>query len=159
MSSWQKWSFHILNVLVSLTGVVYFWMKYLVVNDDPFSVINHPFQPAVLKAHILLAPLFVFVLGVIFASHISQKLENNTVSNRRSGLVALLSFPVMVLSGYALQILSTTAWVQAAVWLHVGSSVAFLASFGAHQVISWRLRRRAGLKEQSARVVRLAKLG
>jgi len=63
MKRWEAWSFHILTLIVTVSGIVYFWMKYLLKTDDPFSVINHPGQPAMLKTHILAAPLFILRQG------------------------------------------------------------------------------------------------
>ena len=56
MKRWEVWSFHILTMIVTLSGTVYLWMKYLLKTDDPFSVINHPWQPAMLAAHVLTSP-------------------------------------------------------------------------------------------------------
>ena len=48
MSRWESWSFHILTALVSVTGIVFFAMKYMMTTADPFALINHPLQPAML---------------------------------------------------------------------------------------------------------------
>ena len=38
MKPWERRSFNTLNVIIALTGIVYFYMKYLIVIDDPFAV-------------------------------------------------------------------------------------------------------------------------
>ena len=55
MSRFERWAVWSTSLATFLTGVVYLVMKYLLVSDDPFAVVNHPWQPATLKAHILVA--------------------------------------------------------------------------------------------------------
>ena len=50
MTRFERWAIWITSVATFVTGVIYLWMKYLVVSDDPLAVVNHPWQPAVLKA-------------------------------------------------------------------------------------------------------------
>jgi hypothetical protein len=44
MSRWEAWSFGALNLVLALTGGVYFYMKFVLRTDDPFAVVNHPWQ-------------------------------------------------------------------------------------------------------------------
>ena len=55
---------------MNVTGLVYFWMKYMMKSENAFSVINHPWQAWVLKLHVFIAPLFVFIFGALFFSHV-----------------------------------------------------------------------------------------
>ena len=57
MTRFERWAVWVTSVLTFVTGVVYLWMKYFLVSDDPFAVVNHPLQPVVLKLHIVVAPL------------------------------------------------------------------------------------------------------
>lgn len=140
MKPWQKWSFHSLTLIVSASGLLYLWMKDFLPSDDPFSVINHPLQPWMLNAHLLAAPLLLFVMGVIWSSHVSKKVGRR-LPNRRTGWVALLSFPAMTLSGYLLPMLSEPAWRQATLVIHLASGILFAVFYGAHIVVSIRLLR------------------
>jgi hypothetical protein len=141
MIRWHAWLFHLSATAVTATGVLYWVLANFVVNDDPFSVVNHPLQPHLLKAHILSAPLLIFALGLILEAHIVKNLRRGAAANRRSGLASLATFAVMTLSGYGLQISSDPLISRAALWIHIGSGFGFAVAYSAHQVISFRLLR------------------
>lgn len=146
MSRWERWSLHILTMGITGSGLAYFWMKHLLETDDPFSLVNHPWQPAMLQWHLLLAPLLVFLLGMILNSHIARKLRSNTRNGRRTGLMTLVVFPVMVLSGYLLQVLTDPVWTRAVLVLHLTSGSLFALLYAAHLGVKAReqsLQRRA----------------
>ena len=65
MRPWERWTFGLLALLVSVTGGAYFWMKYMLVNTDPFAVVNHPWQPAMLAAHVVASPPLLLMFGVL----------------------------------------------------------------------------------------------
>jgi len=140
MKRWEAWSFHILTLIVTVSGIVYFWMKYLLKTDDPFSVINHPGQPAMLKTHILAAPLFILAAGIMINSHIVKKLQNKSArTNRLSGLILLFSFALMVASGYLLQAVSTPALTLVLAGIHIGAGILFAGAYFTHQAINFLL--------------------
>jgi len=139
MNRLHAWSSHVVTAIVSVSGLTFLWMKYALVNDDPFSVVNHPLQPLMLNLHVLTAPLLVFLFGLVFESHIQKKLKAGPPLNRRSGLIALVTFAVMTLSGYALQVSSAPGIARAALLLHISSSMIFVVSYLMHQVVTFRL--------------------
>ena len=49
MTRFERWAIWSTSVATFVTGVIYLWMKYLVVSDDPLAVVNHPWQPAMLN--------------------------------------------------------------------------------------------------------------
>lgn len=145
MTRWEKYSFTALTALVAATGGAYFWMKYMMATDDPFAVTNHPLQGLMLQLHVLAAPAFLVVFGIILNSHVSQKI-GKPIPNRRSGLLSLVATIVMVASGYLLQVLTGERAWQAAFVAHIGSSVVFTAAYVTHLAISawmWARERRA----------------
>ena len=141
MRRWEHWSFNALHAIVAASGLAYLYMKYLLVAGDPFAVINHPWQPAVLSAHVVAAPVFVAFFGMLLRSHTLGKLTSPIPANRRSGWFALVSFSAMALSGYLLQVASSPEWIAALLWLHTGTGLLFVAGYGLHLVISWHLGR------------------
>lgn len=141
MSRWERWSFNILSSAVFLTGVIYFWMKYLLEQEDPFSVINHPLQPLSLDLHILAAPLLLLVFGIIFKPHVLKKIRSHSSANRRSGWIVLLSCLPMAVSGYLLQILGDPLLLRVSLVIHLASGTFFGATCLIHLGISLRLRR------------------
>lgn len=145
MKRWERWSLNLSCLAVSATGVAYFWMKYFIENDDPFAVVNHPWQAWILGTHLLTAPLFILMFGIVLNSHVMKKLGAPKIPNRKTGLVSLGTFAAMVLSGYVLQVVSADGWLRAVIIVHVASSVVFSATYGVHLWTSLKLARRARL--------------
>jgi hypothetical protein len=139
MSRWQAWFSHMVTVAVGASGIVYLWMKYFMTTDDPFSLVNHPLQPYALSLHLLTAPLLVFAFGLIFESHIANRLRLGTPLNRRSGLISVFTFALMTGSGYGLQISSAASLSRTVLMLHLGSSGVFLVSYLMHQFVTFKL--------------------
>ncbi len=137
---WERWAFNALHGVVAVTGAAYLYMKLALVSDDPFAVVNHPWQPAMLSTHVIAAPFFVACFGMLFRSHTLRKLLSPNASNRRTGWTSLLSFAAMAISGYLIQIAPTAALIDAAIWTHVATSLLFAVGYGAHLVVGWRIR-------------------
>lgn len=116
-----------------MTGLVYGWMRYLLEPEDPFAVVNHPWQPDLQHLHVLAAPLLVFACGLIWVSHVWQRLRSNEHRKRPTGVaVAVLLIP-MVASGYLLQITIDERWREVWTWTHGVSGSLWLAAYAAHQ--------------------------
>ena len=142
MKRWERWTFNTLALAVAATGFVYLWMKYALETDDPFAVVNHPWQMAMLDLHLVASPALILMFGIVLNSHVMKKLRATRLPNRRSGYVSLATFAAMVVSGYLLQVSWSEAWLNALVVLHVGAGAIFSVVYGAHLVISARLARR-----------------
>ena len=139
MKPWERRSFNGLNIVVAITGLAYLYMKYALASDDPFAVVNHPWQSSVLSLHVVFAPFVVLLFGIVLRSHIIKKLISDSRPDRRTGWISLISFSTMALSGYLLQVATSVAWLNAFVVLHIGTSIVFIIGYGAHLVIGWRL--------------------
>lgn len=139
MKRWERWTFNVLALAVAATGFVYLWMKYALPADDPFAVVNHPWQMAMLDLHLVASPAFILMFGIVFNSHVMKKLRATRLPNRRSGYVSLATFAAMVVSGYLLQVSWSEAWLKTLVVLHVGAGTIFSVAYAAHLVISTRL--------------------
>lgn len=141
MKRWERWTFNGLSLVIAATGFAYLWMKYFIAQQDPFAVVNHPWQTAMLNLHLVASPMLILIFGIVFNSHVMKKLRVPRLPNRRSGYVSLGTFAAMVSSGYLLQIASSEAWLQALVIVHVASGTLFTVVYGAHLVVSVRLAR------------------
>ncbi|MBI2838615.1 MAG: hypothetical protein HYX75_09885 [Acidobacteria bacterium] len=139
MTRLEIWLLHISTLLLTATGAAYAVMRYLMKPTDPFSVLNHPWEPYMIKAHILFAPLLVFAVGAIIHVHVLAKLQNGKRVARSNGLLLLPLFGVMVLSGYLLQAV-TEELRTVLVVVHLASGVSWFATLVAHQVAAVRLR-------------------
>ena len=141
MTWWERWGFNAFHGIVAVTGIVYFYMKYAMTTDDPFAIVNHPWQPSMLSYHVVAAPFFVAFFGMLFRSHSYAKIRSRNPANRRTGWTSLLSFSAMAFSGYLIQVASTPELVTFFIWAHVVTSVVFIVGYGSHLINGWRLDR------------------
>jgi hypothetical protein len=135
VSRFERWAVWTTSLLTAATGLVYVWMKYGLEPVEPWAVINHPLQPAVLKAHIVVSPLLLFALGMITIRHIWRHWRSGMAWGRRSGVTAVLATAPMVLSGYLIQVVTAAPLLAAAQWTHIGTGVVFAVGLGVHQVV------------------------
>lgn len=140
MTRWEAWLNHITAILLTATGIAYAWMHYMMKSPDPFSVINHPWEPYMLDFHILIAPVVVLLTGLLVRSHIIAKLESNGKTSRKSGILMIPLFIVMVVSGYLLQVI-TASWKNALVMVHLASGILWFLFYIGHYLSSMSLRK------------------
>ncbi len=143
MSRFELWLVHTSNLAVGGTGLIYALMLYVLESEDEFSVVNHPLQPQTQHLHVLLAPLFVFSVGLIWRRHIWSHWKKGVRSGRRSGTSLLFLLLPMVLSGYLLQVSVDPQWRQAWGILHLATSGIWILAFLGHFVAGRRFRRDA----------------
>jgi hypothetical protein len=133
VSRFERWAVWSTSVATFVTGVIYLWMKYLVVSDDPLAVVNHPWQPALLKAHILVAPLLVFSIGLVAVRHVWRHFRSETRDGRRSGLLTVLVLGPMIVSGYLIQTVTEEGWLRAMALFHIAVGLIYGVALLAHQ--------------------------
>lgn len=134
MSRLEAWLHHLANLLVCGTGLLYAWFLYCVHPEDPYAVVNHPWQPQAQHAHVLLAPLLVFSIGALWKRHAWERWRSGAHPRRRTGTLLMLSFVPMAASGYAIQIAVGEGWRQAWVTVHLAVSGLWLAASVVHQI-------------------------
>lgn len=142
MKTWERWSFNGLALAVAASGFAYLWMKYGLQPEDPFAVVNHPWQSVTLHAHVLASPPFILVFGVVLNSHVMRKLKVSGLPNRSSGYLSLAMFLAMLVSGYLLQVGTSERLLWAMVAVHVSTAVLFTAAYVTHLLVSLTLVRR-----------------
>jgi hypothetical protein len=133
MTGFERWAVWSTSVATLVTGTVYLWMKYLMVSEDPLAVVNHPWQPYVLKLHILVAPLLVFSLGVVALRHVWRHLKGKTRAGRRSGLITVMVLGPMIMTGYLIQAITHQGWLTAMAIAHIVTGLLFGLGLLAHQ--------------------------
>jgi hypothetical protein len=157
VNRFERWAVWSTSVATVLTGVIYLWMKYLMVSDDPFAVVNHPWQPLMLKLHILVAPLLTFSLGVVALRHIWRHLKAGMREGRRSGLWTLVAVGPMILTGYLIQAVTQEGWLAAMAYSHIGFGLAYALALLAHQFSAGGKRARA-IRAQQRKLRRRSRL-
>ncbi len=143
MTRFERWAVWSTSVATLVTGLVYLWMKYLLVSSDPFAVVNHPWQPLVLKLHILVAPLLVFSIGLVSLRHVWRHLRSGTRKARRTGMLTLVTLGPMIFTGYLIQAITHEGLLRAMALSHIGLGVLYGAGLLAHQFASGGKRSRA----------------
>lgn len=134
MSRLQLLWLHLATALTALTGIVFAVMKYFMTSDDEFSVVNHPLQPHMLAAHVVIAPLLLFVLGWTFSNHMLPKWRFGDGRNQRSGLASMWLIIPMTLSAYLLQVATNETLREAMAMAHWVSSGAFVIGYAVHMI-------------------------
>ena len=142
MSLFERILVNVSVVLTAATGTAYLVMKYFMTNEDPFSVLNHPWQPHVLALHLLIAPVLIFALGLIMRDHVFGWFrEDRARRGRASGLyTTLLSVP-MIASGYLLQVFTDPGPRRWLAWVHIGCGILFTTLFLVHLIVSRPIQR------------------
>lgn len=149
----QKWLLWTSSVATTLTGLVYWWMEQMMEPVSEWAVINHPLQPWVLKAHIVVAPLLVLAVGTIALDHIWKHFRGRVRRARKSGLATMWVLGPMILSGYLIQAVTHEGWLTTMVWVHVGTGAVYALGLVAHKVA---VDRRTGARRRSADGIALA---
>jgi hypothetical protein len=124
-------------LLTGGTGLTYAWMKYLLASADPFSVVNHPWQPFLLSAHVLAAPALLFALGLITREHIVGRYRDPKARRgRKTGILLAGILLPMVATGYGLQVLTSQGSRNVMGWSHLAVGVFFLILYAAHTLLA-----------------------
>ena len=132
MKRWEAWWNHAALAAVSLTGLVYGVFRYFVRNPDPDSRIGHPWQPGLMKAHLLVAPFALVGLGLLLRRHVLARLRRGERSGRTTGVVMLWLFLPLTLSGYLIQVFVDGGLVRSTGWAHAGLGALFVLGYALH---------------------------
>lgn len=132
MSRLQLFWLHLSVALTAATGVVFAAMKHFLESSDEFAVVNHPLQPHMLAAHVVIAPILLFVLGWTFSNHMLPKYRFGDGTNLRTGFSAMLLIVPMTLSAYLLQVSTNETLREVMAWAHWISSGLFLLAYLIH---------------------------
>jgi hypothetical protein len=121
------------HAAVAASGLAWVWMIFFARSDDPYSSLPHPWLPTVHAVHLLAAPCFVFVVGLIWRSHAWVRLRSGFAPRRRSGATLAIGFAPMAASGWLLQVTVDERWRALWSWMHLVSAAAWLAAWLAHR--------------------------
>ena len=152
MSRFERWTVWTSAAAVGITGLGFTWAKYLATPTEAWSVVNHPLEPWFLKAHVVLAPAFIFAIGLILTRHILPHIRQGVRRGRRSGLSMVWMLLPMVVSGYLLQVVTAPWLVTAMIVLHLASGAVFLVGLAGHALaVAWKAYRVREAAPETAR--------
>ncbi len=132
MKRWEAWWNHAALAAVSLTGLAYGVARYFLHNPDPESRLGHPWQPGFEKAHILVAPLAVFGIGLLLRRHALARIRSGELNGRRTGVTMLWVALPLALSGYLVQVFTGAAATRWTGWSHAALGAAFVLAYAFH---------------------------
>ena len=132
MKRWELVLLHVSTLAVAISGLVYGFMKYFLTGSDPDSPLGHSWQPGALKAHVLAAPFLVFALGLIARGHALPKWRSGEPPGKTTGGSLLALAAPLILSGYAVQVLTGELARKGTGWGHAAAGAAFAASYVLH---------------------------
>jgi undecaprenyl pyrophosphate phosphatase UppP len=148
VSRFERWAVWSTSIATFVTGVVYVWMKYLLVSADPLAVVNHPWQPLVLKLHILVSPLLVFSIGLVALRHVWRHVQSGMRDGRRTGMATLVALGPMILTGYLIQAVTDEGLLRAMALSHIGLGLLYGGVLLLHQFAAGGKRARAERAEE-----------
>jgi uncharacterized membrane protein YidH (DUF202 family) len=136
MRNWEAWIIRVGFGLASASGIVFGAMKYFLSGSNPDSRLGHPWQPAVLAAHVLAAPVAVFAMGLLLRGHTLPRLKRGEPEGRTSGLSLAAAGMPLVFSGYLVQVLTGEALRKWTGWIHAALGLLFALAFLMHMPAS-----------------------
>lgn len=134
----------------AITGLIYFGMRQFLEPVNEWAVIHHPLEPWVLKAHILVAPVMVFSVGMVAWDHIWGHLRSGLPTGRKGGIVVTAVFGPLVLTGYLIQAVTHPGVLAGLSWSHLGLGIICFAFLASHRRV---LRKRRILRSTRLPVI------
>lgn len=127
---------HLSTLVLTVTGALLVWMVLLdeppEITEEEFFSVEHPGQGISTNLHILTGPALLFLVGVIWVSHVWTRIRNKDQIRRRTGLALVWLFPLLTISGYALQVASGETLREVLGWSHALTGIGFAVIYGVH---------------------------
>ena len=129
-------SIHVTIATLTATGALLIWMV-LIADPPSFEdiesfAVEQSGQAITTELHILAGPVLIFLVGLIWGSHVWSRIRNGATSRRHTGIALTICFPLLALSGYLLQIASDEAAREALGWGHAVCGVLFAGIYAVH---------------------------
>lgn len=127
---------HLLMSTLTATGLLLLWMVFLAdppaPEDGEFFAIEHTGESTIRAIHILTGPILIFLVGLVWGSHVWARIRNGATARRRTGIILTVLFPLLGLSGYAVQIATDESLRLLLGWGHAIIGVLFAGMFVTH---------------------------
>ena len=129
----EAWLLAASSAVAGATGIALYVMKHWLTPIDPFAVVHHPWQPAMLKIHLLAVPWLILLLGGVTTRHALDRFRSGRRGGRRSGLLLVALIAPMIVSGVLIQVLTSEAWLAVLGPLHLVAGLLYLAGLVGHK--------------------------
>jgi len=130
----EAWLLAASSAVAGGTGIALYVMKHWLTPIDPYAVIHHPWQPAMLKTHLLAVPWLILLLGGVTTRHALDRFRSGRRAGRRTGVLLTAIIGPMILSGVLIQILTSEAWLAALAPLHLAAGLLYLVGLLGHKL-------------------------
>lgn len=86
-----------------IVGILYTLFRYFLKKNTLYGEVSYSVQPFFQYTHIIGVCFFVFILGLIFESHVLKKIKRESSKKKKTGYVLVIFSFLMIFSGYLLQ--------------------------------------------------------
>jgi len=124
---------HFCHYLALITGIGYFLILHYFKIVTQYGVRPNPWQGYWQGAHILVVPALVFAIGMLWKDHIYPKYQKREQRKRKSGLILIISFFLMGITGYLIQVMGGVETIIFIKNFHFYSSLIWSLAYGVHQ--------------------------
>lgn len=108
--------------LVALSGITIYILDTFFKIENEWTTSSHPLLSSAKAVHNLLTPFLILIIGFVIKDHILKRLRKNLIG-KRSGLVLLSLFFLLILSGQSLLIINSEKLRLVNQYLHLGLGV------------------------------------
>lgn len=126
---------HLSHYLALISGLGYYFVIHYLKVDTQYGLRPHSSQGAWQAIHILVVPALIFAVGLLWKDHIYLKYSHRVMRKRKSGLILIVSFFLMSISGYIIQVSSSFDRVELIKNFHFYSSLVWSLAYGVHQLL------------------------
>ena len=113
-------------------------MKYLMATDDPFAVVNHPWEPTMLATHVIAGPIAIALFSLAFRSHGLPRLWQASAVNPKIRARRRRRVHRVDRVRYLNQVATDAIVLEASIWTHVSAGGIFVAVYAVHLVVGYR---------------------
>ena len=120
-------------LIVFISGITNFVLdEFFSVENDYGMIQSSPLLSDSKFIHLLSSVLLIFWVGNLFSQHILVKLKSKKIVSRNIGIVLVVIFVFLVLSGFFLFYLTNENYLDLLAILHLIGGVVFGILFGIH---------------------------
>lgn len=132
----EKALVHIATYTLIITSLFYFLIKYFFYTQGEWGEQQHFLSPYLQKLHILLSPIFLFIMGSFFKEHVLKRIVSGVHQLRFSGICLTIFLFLLVLSGYLIQIVTEVFTRDVVSYFHLVISGIWLSFYIYHHIKS-----------------------